>query len=60
MDKHVQVMLDGHGYEKGPITPQMFGNGGREHMEKYGRIIFQEFRHTTIIKSFLMLLAYIS
>jgi len=36
MDKHVQVMLDGHGYEKGPITPQMFGNGGREHMEKYG------------------------
>lgn len=36
MDKHVMVMAEGHGFEKGPLTPQMFGNGGREYMEKYG------------------------
>ncbi|CAG5128607.1 unnamed protein product, partial [Candidula unifasciata] len=36
MDKHVQVMIEGHGIEKVPLTPQIFGNAGREHMEKYG------------------------
>lgn len=54
MDKHVQVMLDGHGYEKGPLTPQMFGNAGREHMEKYGtkaetfaKIAWKNHKHST-------------
>lgn len=37
MDKHMEVMMNGHGLEKGPVTAQMFGNAGREHMEKYGQ-----------------------
>ena len=37
MDKHVGVMMDTHGLESSPVTPQMFGNAGREHMEKYGK-----------------------
>lgn len=37
MDKHMEVMMNGHGLEKGPVTAQMFGNAGREHMEKYGK-----------------------
>ncbi|CAH1773112.1 unnamed protein product [Owenia fusiformis] len=36
MDKHLQNMVDNRGLESTPITPQMFGNAGREHMEKYG------------------------
>lgn len=54
MDKHVQVMLDGHGFEKAPLTPQMFGNAGREHMEKYGtkpetfaKIAWKNHKHST-------------
>ena len=39
MDKHMEVMMNGHGLEKGPVTAQMFGNAGREHMEKYGQYI---------------------
>lgn len=30
-------MVDSHGIEAAPLTPQMFGNAGREHMEKYGK-----------------------
>ena len=36
MDKHVQLMMETRGLESSPITPQMFANAGREHMEKYG------------------------
>jgi sterol carrier protein 2 len=37
MDKHVEVMLNKQGYEPmAPPAAQMFGGGGREHMEKYG------------------------
>lgn len=36
MDKHVQVMMDLRGIAAAPLTPQMFGNAGKEHMEKYG------------------------
>lgn len=35
----MEVMMNGHGLEKGPVTAQMFGNAGREHMEKYGNYI---------------------
>ena len=38
MDKHVEVMINKHGLAAAPITPQMFGNAGKEHMEKYGEI----------------------
>jgi len=39
MDKHVEVMMDKFGLESSPMTPQMFGNAGREHMEKYGKYV---------------------
>ena len=36
MDKHLEVMLNSYDLAAAPITPQMFGNAGREHMKKYG------------------------
>lgn len=36
MDKHVQLMADLVGIDSSPITPQLFGNAGIEHMKKYG------------------------
>ena len=37
MDKHFKLMIEERGYEaKAPAAPQMFGNAGIEHMERYG------------------------
>ncbi|XP_043201367.1 sterol carrier protein 2-like isoform X2 [Amphibalanus amphitrite] len=36
MDRHVEMMCEVTDMEAGPITAQMFGNAGREHMAKYG------------------------
>jgi len=36
MDKHAEAMMKNHEVSKGPFTPQLFGNAGREHMKKYG------------------------
>jgi acetyl-CoA acetyltransferase len=37
MDKHMTAMAEGRGgWEAAPGAPQMFGNAGREHMERYG------------------------
>ncbi len=36
MDKHFEVMVSLRGFAKAPAAPQIFGNAGREHMEKYG------------------------
>ncbi|XP_068196564.1 sterol carrier protein 2 isoform X2 [Antennarius striatus] len=36
MDKHMEVMINRYGMTAAPAAPQMFGNAGREHMEKYG------------------------
>lgn len=37
LDKHFMVMNDNRGFDaKAPPAAQMFGNAGREHMEKYG------------------------
>jgi len=36
MDKHMLLMMELRQYEGAPPAPQMFGNAGREHMEKYG------------------------
>ncbi len=37
MDKHFAVMVEQRGFEPtAPGAPQMFGNAGLEHMEKYG------------------------
>jgi sterol carrier protein 2 len=37
MDKHFKLMVEERGFEpKAPAAPQMFGNAGIEHMERYG------------------------
>ncbi len=36
MDKHFKLMVELRGFAKAPAAPQIFGNAGREHMEKYG------------------------
>src|SRR4051794_29331308 len=36
MDKHAMAMFAVRQPEQSPPAPQMFGNAGREHMEKYG------------------------
>jgi len=36
MDRHVDMMVKLRGFETSPIAPQIFGNAGREHMERYG------------------------
>ncbi|XP_036357905.1 non-specific lipid-transfer protein isoform X2 [Octopus sinensis] len=36
LENHVNSMAEMRGIEASPITVQMFGNAGREHMEKYG------------------------
>lgn len=38
MDKHLESMIEERGMTEAPLTPQMFGNAGREHMEKYGKV----------------------
>ena len=37
MDKHFKLMIEERGFDaKAPGAPQMFGNAGLEHMERYG------------------------
>ncbi|KAM9692599.1 sterol carrier protein 2 [Dama dama] len=36
IDKHLEVLINKYGLSAHPIAPQMFGNAGKEHMEKYG------------------------
>jgi sterol carrier protein 2 len=36
MDKHMTVMMELHKFAPAPPAAQMFGNAGREHMEKFG------------------------
>ncbi len=36
IDKHAMAMFEVREPEQSPPAPQMFGNAGREHMEKYG------------------------
>src|SRR5882762_6851563 len=36
MDKHVARMIELRAAEASPMAPQMFGNAGRDHIEKYG------------------------
>ncbi len=36
MDHHFKLMVELRGFAKAPPAPQMFGNAGREHMERYG------------------------
>jgi len=41
MDKHFKLMVEQRGFAKAPAAPQMFGNAGIEHMEKYGTTAVQ-------------------
>lgn len=36
LDKHFEVMVALRGFANAPGAPQIFGNAGREHMERYG------------------------
>jgi len=36
LDKHMQRMFEIRSPEESPLAPQMFGNAGRDHMERYG------------------------
>jgi len=36
LDKHMERMFKVRAPEESPFAPQMFGNAGRDHMEKYG------------------------
>lgn len=36
LDQHMNVMSEARGITAAPFAPQMFGNAGVEHMEKYG------------------------
>ncbi len=39
LDKHMGAMFELRDPEQSPFAPQMFGNAGREHMEKYGSTV---------------------
>jgi sterol carrier protein 2 len=54
MDKHMMQMMETRGFEAGPPAAQMFGNAGREHMERYGtpaeafaKIAYKNHEHST-------------
>lgn len=54
LDKHMEVMINSYGMVAAPGAPQMFGNAGREHMEKYGtkpehfaKIAWKNHKHST-------------
>jgi acetyl-CoA acetyltransferase len=36
LDPHLKVMAEQHGFERSPITAQLFGNAAREHVDRYG------------------------
>lgn len=38
IDKHMEVMMNKYELSPVPVAPQMFGNAGKEHMEKYGML----------------------
>ncbi|MGD0670966.1 MAG: lipid-transfer protein [Candidatus Binatus sp.] len=41
MDKHITLMADLRGFAPAPPAAQMFGNAGREHMDRYGTTALQ-------------------
>ena len=41
MDKHIALMAELRGFAPAPPAAQMFGNAGREHMERYGTTALQ-------------------
>src|SRR3954469_16985437 len=54
MDKHMMAMVEQRGFTSAPPAAQMFGNAGREHMERYGsnpdhfaKIAYKNHEHST-------------
>ena len=54
MDRHMEAMMALREYAPAPPAPQIFGNAGREHMERYGsrpehfaRIGWKNHKHST-------------
>lgn len=54
MDKHVEALSELVDIDGSPITAQMFGNAGKEHMELYGtkaehmaKIAYKNHKHST-------------
>ncbi|TNN81519.1 Non-specific lipid-transfer protein [Liparis tanakae] len=54
MDKHMEVMINRYGMVAAPAAAQLFGNAGKEHMEKYGtkpehfaKIAWKNHKHST-------------
>ena len=54
VEKHVITMANLRGFETGPVAAQLFGNAGREHMDKYGtkkehfdKIAHKNHKHST-------------
>ncbi|XP_072129922.1 sterol carrier protein 2 isoform X1 [Mobula birostris] len=54
MDKHCEVLDNKYGISAAPVTPQLFGSAGKEHMEKYGtkpehfaKIAWKNHKHST-------------
>lgn len=54
MEKHVEIMADLAGLDSAPITAQLFGNAGQEHMERFGtkaehmaKIAYKNHKHST-------------
>lgn len=45
MDRHSAVMESIRPRAEGPYNPQMFGNAGLEHMDKYGKLIIEDLVH---------------
>jgi sterol carrier protein 2 len=41
MDKHMLLMMELRGFAQAPPAAQIFGNAGREHMERYGTTAVQ-------------------
>ena len=54
--KHVETMAEVVGIEASPMAPQMFGNAGREHMEKYGQSVEQNYLQIFWLCGLLMVL----
>lgn len=47
MDKHVEIIANKYGLISGPIVPQMFGNAGKDYMERYG--VLNTFFHCPLL-----------
>lgn len=52
MDKHMEVMINRYGLQAAPAAPQMFGNAGKEHMEKYGDFFFFLIKDQSSVNAF--------